>query len=661
MLIDYPWYFVPLCFLTGAAYAGVLYFVGRSSFPRGLQWGLAALRFVAVSIISILLLAPMARQNVTERQLPHVVLAQDVSQSVVLGSDAAFSLDNIAAALDGRCRISRETFGSAEATDIGALLERHHSDDIAALVLASDGIHNRGTNPTTVAEQLSFPVYCIALGDTTPQHDALLTSLRCNRIAMLGNEFPVEVTVAATLLDGQSTQLVATDAHGRRLLSRQLSYGGNDFSTTVGFNLNAEEPGLQRYTLSLTPVEGEAILDNNTLSFYVDVIDSRQRVVIFANAPHPDLAALKQAIEGHPNFEAEIIMADKAESKKWKADDKDYSLAILHNLPSRHHAAIGYTKELPQIFVIGLQTDLARFNALHTGLEIDARATRTNEVTAIYRPDFSLFRLDPDDATALEALPPLAAPFGVARCSESVQTLLGARLASIDTRQPLVAATAQGEYRRAFLWGEGLWRWRLADYQTHQTHQHVDALVNQLISFTALQANRNRLQVDVERSYDAGEPVVLHAQRYNEAYQPTNTQELKLTLTGDSLHAEYLFLREGNGYTLTLPDLHEGLYRYVATSDSLSCSGSFAVEALNIEQRRLVADHGLLATLAMLTGGQVFRPDDTDGLTKRLSDLKPTLYTHSRYAEMLRLPAVLILILLLLAAEWVLRKYLGEL
>lgn len=47
-------------------------------------------------------------------------------------------------------------------------------------------------------------------------------------------------------------------------------------------------------------------------------------------------------------------------------------------------------------------------------------------------------------------------------------------------------------------------------------------------------------------------------------------------------------------------------------------------------------------------------------LNSQLLTLKPTIYTHTRYAEFLRLPLVLALIILLLAAEWVIRKYHGE-
>lgn len=658
MIIDYPWYYVMLCLLAGVLYAGVLYFVGRPSLPVRWRIILAALRCVAVSLIAFLLLAPTSRQRVTERQLPHVVLARDVSQSVALSADSAFSLDAVATALDGRCRISLDTFGTAGSTDIGAVLERHRGGDVAAIVLATDGIHNRGTSPTTIAEKLPFAVHCIALGDTTPHRDAHLSTLLCNRIALLGNDFPVEVTVAASLLGGQGAQLTVTDESGRRLFSQRVEYTADQFSTTVAFSLTAAEAGLQRYNMLLSTVEGELTERNNTLTFYVDVIDSRQHIVVFANAPHPDLAALKQAVESNPNYEVEIVLADEVESGRWKAGD-DYSLAILHNLPSRRHPSVAYADGLPQIFVIGLQTDLARFNALHTGLEISSRVARANEVTAIYRPSFSLFTIDADDATTLESLPPLTAPFGEARLSEAVQTLFGARLANIDTRQPLVAATAQGEQRRAFVWGEGFWRWRLADYQVHQSHAHVDRFLWQLCSFTALQSRRDRLQVEAERSYDAGAPVVLRAQLYNDAYQLTTTPDIKLELSGDSAHSEYLFLRSGNGYTLSLPALHEGLYRYHAIADGHEASGSFAVEALNIEQRRLTADHGLLATIASLTGGELYHPDQIAELTDKLSALKPVLYTRTRYTDMLHMPLALALIVLLLSAEWVLRKYHG--
>ena len=622
LLTDYPWYFIPLCLLTGAIYAAVLYW--REAKWR---WVPAVLRFLAVSSIAFLLLAPMAKQTVDERQKPHVVLAQDVSGSVLMSADSTFTLDGLVSDIEGRCRVSYVTFGTAGSTDIGAVLERYRGDDVAALVLASDGLHNRGASPLAQAEKMTFPIHCVALGDTTVRRDAWLAHLRSNRIAMLGGSFTVELTINATLLEGRDARLTIDDAGGRQVFSQNIRYNDADFSTAVSASLTPSKEGLQRYTVQLSVVEGEISSANNRLTFYVDVLDTRRKVLIVGNAPHPDLAALKQAVESNPNYEATVMLAGEVENGKQKVENGEWQLVVLHNLPSRLHPSVSFADGLPCLYIIGTQTDLPRFNALHSGLEINAKVQRNNEVTALHRAPFALFSLDEGDIAALEALPPLTAPFGEARLGADVQSLFTARVGNIDSRQPLVAATPQGDRRRAWVWGEGLWRWRLADWQAHETHSHVDRLVSQLVSFTAMQASRDRLQVQAERSYAEGEPVAMHAVLYNENYEAVNDAEVRLLLTGDSLKADYTFRRDAVGYSLVLPPLGEGLYRYTASADGQTATGSFAVEAVNLEQQRLSADHGLLATMASLTGGNVYRPDQLSDLNSQLSTLKPTIYT----------------------------------
>ena len=56
-------------------------------------------------------------------------------------------------------------------------------------------------------------------------------------------------------------------------------------------------------------------------------------------------------------------------------------------------------------------------------------------------------------------------------------------------------------------------------------------------------------------------------------------------------------------------------------------------------------------------------PDQLDQLPQLLAerdDLKSIVYTHTRYTELLNLPLLFILIVLLLAAEWAIRKLKGE-
>ncbi len=667
MIIDYPWYYVLFCLLAGAAYSAGLYFVGRRRFSKRMNLLLAAVRFVAVSAIALLLLAPVAKRTVNEQQKPVVVVVQDISESI---DTSIFSILNSKFEID-ECELVYEEFGGST-TDISAELDdianHYQGRNLGAVVLATDGIYNRGNNPASTAERLTFPVYTVALGDTTPQRDAALASIRHNRIAFTGNTFPVELTINARRLKNHSAQLTLTDAHGKALAMQQVDYSDDLFSTTLTFELKAEKPGLQRYTASLSVVDGERETVNNVLTFYTDVLDSRRKVAIIGNSPHPDLAALKQAVESNPNYEAKVFMNEELRMKTEEL--KDYSLLIFHNLPSTTQAIKQSNNNA--IYIIGTQTDLARFNALHTGLEIVARTKKVNEVTALYNNAFSLFTLDAADAIALEELPPLTAPFGEVKTSPNLQSLLTARLGSINTGQPLVSALVQGQQRRAFVWGEGLWRWRLVDFLNNKSHDHFDRLVSQLVNFAAITDNRERFIVETERHYSDNDEVMVHAQLYNESYEPFNTPEAKLTLQGvqgsvenhKGVQGDYNFSRQGSGYTLSLGTLPEGLYRYTATTTydgtTYTAEGAFAVEALHLEQANLTANHTLLKTISSITGGKMFYPDQLSSLNAELQTLKPVIYTHTRFSEMLNLLWVLILIILLLSLEWVLRKYHGE-
>lgn len=663
MIIDYPWYFVLLCLLAGAAYAAALYYVGRRHFSRGVNALLAVLRFVAVSVIALLLLAPVARRTVHERQKPLVVLVDDCSQSVQMSADSAFSLMNIWDDLeeDGHRLVFNANASNTGQTDISALLDV--TPDAAAIVLASDGIHNHGPNPTTTAEHLGVPVYTVALGDTTPRRDAAVANVRHNRIAYLGNTFPVEITIAARRLQGHGATLTVIDSRGRNVASQRIDYTDDDFSTTLSFNIPAEVKGLQRYVATLSLVDGEVERENNRQTFYADVLDGRRKVLIVGNAPHPDLGALKQAVESNPNYEATVMTADNIQAIK-QSDKQEYSLAIYHNLPSAKYQLPKELEELPQMFIVGCQTDLPRFNALHTGLEIIAKSKKSSEMTATYNGAFSLFSLDPADGEAIEQFPPLDVPFGEERSSAALQSLFTARLGNIESRQPMVAATAQGRTHRVLVWGEGLWKWRLADFQNNSSHEHFDRLVSQMVNFAAVTDQRDRFIVETERHYSDNDNIAITAQLYNDAYEPFNTPDAVFSLEGDSVKGDFNFSRRGDGYTLALGQLPEGLYRYTGKTqyngETLTAQGSFAVEALHLEQANLTANHALLRSISTITGGEMYYPDQLSDLRTQLSSLKPVIYTHVRFAELIGLPWVLLLIVLLLGAEWVLRKYYGE-
>lgn len=663
LLFDYPWYCAVLCLLVGAAYCAVLYWHGKGRTDDGLpRWArvvMPTLRFVSVSLLALLLMAPLVKRNVRTDERPIIVLAQDMSESV--GKDGRLLLDAHWDALSRKYDVVVDSFGG-KTTDIAAALQdisdRYAGRNLGAVVLASDGIYNQGQNPTHVAESMAVPVYAVALGDTTHYRDAAVAAVRYNRIAYLGNQFPMEITVQAHRMQGERAQL-SVSRGGKRLFSKEIVYTSNRFVQTESVVLEADKPGLQSYTINVTPLKGEASEQNNSRTLAVEVVDAHQKIAIVAPAAHPDVSALRQSIERNPNYEVEVML-EKADPTRLK----ESSLIVWHNLPNARMALnMADYRQVPAIYVVGNQTDLARLNALHCGLEIVAKTRKTDDVTASHNNAFALFNLDDMVCARLEQMPPLQAPFGNYRMAGDMQSLFVAKIGNIASDRPLIAFGQQEGVRHAFVVGEGLWKWRLQDYLMTESHDDFDQLIEKMVVYTSLQANKDRLHVTYDHIYPEGTPVVLQAEFYNDNFEPINTPDVSLSISAQKQQA-YDFNRSGSGYALNLGTPEAGQYSFTATTTwngkKYTAQGSFAVEQLNLEQANLVADHGLLNTMAQTTGGAIIAPDQLDQLPHLLEqrhDLKSVLYSQTRYTELLHLPLIFILLVILLGAEWALRKY----
>lgn len=663
LLFDYPWYFVLLCLLVGAAYSFALYWQGRRKgrqTPKKTVWVTALLRFVTVSCIAFLLMAPMVKRQVHTHEKPLVVLLQDVSESVQPASRS--SLNPQSAILNSQYEVVLDSFGG-KSTDMAAALQsiadRYSGRNLGAVVVASDGICNQGQNPLTVAPSLAVPIYTVALGDTTRHPEASIGHVRYNQVAYLGNQFPMEVTIHSHLLQGQKGTL-SVSHNGKTLWSKTITYTDNDFSTTETLTLEADRPGLQSYTLTLSPSPTRAAA---TRSIAVEVVDGQQKIAILAASAHPDVGALRRAIEKNPNYEVEVLEEADFNNKKLK----DYSLIILHNLPSERWGP--RVEQVPAIYIIGSQTDIGRFNAMHAGLEIVAKTRRYDEVTAMHNETFTLFNFDRELCRRLEDAPPLTAPFGTYRTAANLQSLFTAKVGNLDSGRPLIAFGQQEGVRHAFVVGEGLWRWRLQEYLVEGAQDGFDQLIEKMVVYTSLQTPKEQFRVTTRHIYHDNEDVLIEAELYNENYEPVNNADAEITVTSKDNTAsqkpqQYAFNRSGSGYTLPLGTLSAGHYNYTATTTfagkKLTASGSFIVEETHLEQANLVADHALLNTLAQTTGAQMLQPSEADQLPQLLADrddLKSIVYAHTRYTELLNLPLIFILIVLLLAAEWAIRKW----
>lgn len=691
---EYPAWFIIFCLLAGLAYAAVLYYRDQTfrEQPTWLRGIMAALRFLAVSLIAILLLSPLIRYLRTDQQQPIVVLAQDVSESVGagLGDDTTAyrtAFAELARELGDNYQLDTYTFGDQVSADaeldftdkrtnlsqvFQEVFDRYSNQNLGAVILATDGIYNAGSNPVYSNNRLNVPVYSVALGDTTLRRDLVLRRVFHNRIAYLNDRFSVQVDIGARNAAGSRSVLtidrVAGNGTTQRLTETPISIDSDEFFTTRELILDAEQTGVQRYRIRLQSIRDEVSTANNVRDIFVDILDARKQILILAHAPHPDLGALRQSLESGQNNEVDVAYAGT-----FTGSVADYDLVILHQLPSRRFDISGISNTLaaeniPTWYIVGEETNTNRLNELQSILNIRVTAQTTNDVQANLATDFSLFTLSDELRGFLPSLPPVVSPFGNFTPGTGGTPVLYQKIGRIDSDYPLLMLGESRGGRTGVFAATGLWQWRLFDFLEHQNHDRFNELVSQVTQYLSVKDDKRRFRVSpAENIFDENEPVLLDAELYNENYELINEPDVTVTITdSEGNDYDYTFNRQGRAYTLNAGILPVGNYRFRAEtntgSETLTYNGQFSIQPIQVELYETTADHNLLRLLSDRSGGEVLFPDQLGSLPQLLDErgtVKPVLYQTVTTRSVINLKWIFALLALLLTAEWFLRRYFG--
>ncbi len=691
---SYPVWFILFCALLGAGYATLLYYKDRSFLEQSpwLNKILGAARFLTVTLLSMLLLSPILKSIVAETKKPIVVLAQDQSQSigVALGTNVEAykqSYNDLKNSLSTDYEVKEYAFGEKvreqadfkledKQTNLSDMMKSvydlYSNQNLGAVILASDGIYNEGSNPLYAAPKLAAPVYAIALGDTTKKRDLLIKRAFNNKIAYLGDKFNIQLDVVAQNCLGAATTLTTYKVEGNNATKLQqvsLNINKTDYFNTQDILLNADRAGVQHFRVVLSQVGGEANASNNSKDIFIEVIDARQKILLLANSPHPDLAAFHQGIGENKNYKITVAYIQEA-----KVNVADYDFVILHQLPSKTNDIAGILKvmndrKIPRLFVVGTQSELNTLNNVQNLLTIRGDGKNTNEVQAIVAPNFTSFTLDEKIKKDLPNFAPVVAPFGEFKETGNGQVLLYQRIGKVDTKYPLWIYGEQNNIKVGVLAAEGLWKWRMFDFLQHKNHDITDELIAKSVQYLSIKDDKRKFRISTPKNlFNENEPITFDAELYNDNYELVNDPDVALTITNsENKEFNYTFNKSGRTYNLNAGQLPQGFYNYKGATNfngqALMYSGQFSVQALQLEAYETTADHGLLRTLTQKYGGDMVYADKIatlPDLLKAKGAAKAIIYQTNKTRSVINLKWIFWLLLTLLAGEWFARRYFGS-
>jgi hypothetical protein len=689
-ITEYPLGYMILIMAASAAIS--VWFYRKDNMLEGISrlWIvlLAFVRFVLFSLIGLFLLNPFLKYLVTEKQEPVIVVLQDQSSSLRFTADSAFYLNNypqdfeeFVRSFDDRFEIQSFGFDGTmhEAIDFDylgvytniqqALTEidnRFVNRNIGAVVLATDGIQNRGSG-VLKSGKYRFPIYTMALGDTTIRTDAAVARVRHNEVAILGNSFPLEITITAERMGGSKSRLRVVRG-GKVLLDDEIVYNENSFSSTNAYQLPADNAGINKYEISLVPLGTEVNTTNNYATFYIDVLDSRQKVAVLAAAPHPDVSAIAKSLSSKETMEVTTFIADR-----YSGDFKDFSAIIIHQGTKTTNKVLlqrAVQSGKPLLWIVAPGDVLQDFNSLQSVVRITDSQGQSDVVQCAVNKNFTPFQLTDAQWSLLQTAPPVVSNFGNYALSAGAQVLAFQKVGNIQTSKPLILTADQSGTKSAYILGEGIWRWRVNDFRNTGTHKQFDELMNSLVQFISLNADKDRFVVRAPKYVDESEAVNFEAELYNTSFE--NIQEdvsvlLNLTNEAGEEYA-YAFSESGIGFKARINALAPGEYEWQATAswrdERFTKRGKLVVRKIDLERMALTANHNLLFNISEQTGGAMFYPDEWNKLRDAImqrDDLRPVIYERKNLSELINIRAILLLLLVLLAIEWFARKWLGTL
>lgn len=649
--------------------AGLL--VYRSDKRKGLArpWLTGFLRSLVILLVWLLLLSPTLPFRQTETRRQTVVLLQDDSRSTgaALGGDTGAFRQKLSALrqqLEKDVRVLSLSFGSVlrqdsgfryadNATDISGALEaalsRAGKFPPAAILLATDGRYNAGSNPLYTSLPLTAPLHILSVGDTALEKDLRIGRIYAPRTVAKGNSFEVRADVLATGLPGLSTSasISGNGAGG----TQAFTVSGDRFDRAVSFTLAAARAGVYAYALSLPTVPGERNTQNNTRRFYVEVVDRKKKILLAAAVPHPDIKAIREALSSVESYDVTVQVGTAVNTA-------GYDAAILHGLP----ASGSFATKIPTWYILTPATSVVAFNSAQKTVNVDGTTALQRFSYPLPPAGFSLF-VPPAGLDALtDRLPPLSVSGTGWRMAADAQALLRQR----ENNAAPLWALRSGRPAEAVTVGEGLWRWRLSEYRQRKEQRIVDECIRQTVAFLAAGMGDKKFRLDMPKwEWNDGEGIILNGYLLNEGGQSVNNADAQITLTDSAGRARsYKMERVGSSYRLNIGSLLPGSYRFsgsaVLDGKTYTDGGAFVVTETPIELLQTGADYPFLQVLSTRFSGTVRPWQSADALLIELqkSDaLKPRISQNEDPKPLIDWKWMFVLILGVATAEWLVRRY----
>ena len=209
------------------------------------------------------------------------------------------------------------------ATRLGPALERARDElsglPLAGLVMVTDGADTSDASldePLASLKARSIPVFTVGLGEERFSKDIQVTRVETPRAVLKGTSLVVDVMLSQTGYSGQSVTMNVED-EGHIAASQNVTLPADGESATVRVRFTAADAGTRLFRFKIAPQPGEQVTENNVRDALIEVRDRKEKVLYFEGEPRFEMKFMNRAMEDDKNIDF-VVLQRTAENKYYR-------------------------------------------------------------------------------------------------------------------------------------------------------------------------------------------------------------------------------------------------------------------------------------------------------------------------------------------------------
>ena len=584
---------------------------------------------------------------------------------------------------------------------------------LAGLVVVSDGGDNARADEElpaldeTIASlrARSVPVYTVGVGRTRIDRDIEVARASAPREVLEGSVVVADLTVTQRGYAGKAVTLVAEDS-GRIVATQSVTLPADGEAAQVRMQVPAMQAGARILGFRIAPQDDEAITRNNAQEVLVSVQGRREKILYLEGEPRFELKFIRRAVADDDRLQ--IVTLQRTAEGKFLRLSVDDSLELLGGFPTTREELYAYrgvilgsmeasfftidqlrmlgdfvSERGGGLLVLGGRRALAEGGFAGTPLADALPMELEGEAAGDDDRYFAELTVAPTAAGAGHAatqiganekesvarwatMPAVSSVNRIGRTKPGATVLLNGTRADGSGRQAVLAFQRFGRGKTIAFPVQDSWMWQMhadiaVEDMTHETlwRQMLRWLVNGVPGRVSVAASAERVA--------PGETVTIRAEVGDAMFQMVNDAQAGVSIVSPSgttteLSMDRVAVRDGEYAVRFTPD-EPGVHTIRATarrgSETEASDPAFVRVAEPLDEYYGAAMRpAVLERMARETGGRYYTPETVRTLPNDM------MYTQSGTTVVERkdlwdMPAMFVLLLGLMAGEWVFRRKRG--